>query len=74
MAITPVHPLDSTTEQTDTSHADANANEGLDHGIFKFNFIQGEVMVKATIQPHYIADPILIGSTKYTIDHRLLLR
>ena len=33
----------------DRSYADANANEGLDHGIFKFNFIQREMMVQATI-------------------------
>ena len=36
-------------KSTDTSHADANADEGLDHGIFKFNFIQREMMVQATI-------------------------
>ena len=36
-------------KSTDTSHADAYADEGLDHGIFKFNFIQREMMVQATI-------------------------
>ena len=36
-------------KSTDPSHADAYADEGLDHGIFKFNFIQREMMVQATI-------------------------
>ena len=36
-------------KSTDTSHAYANADEGLDHGIFKFNFIQWEMMVQASI-------------------------
>ncbi len=61
-------------KSTDTSHADANADEGLDHGIFKFNAIEWHVMIEPSIHPQDLGGPVFVGSAKYTIHHKFLLR
>ncbi len=61
-------------KSTDTSHADANANEGLCHGILILDFIERKMTVYSRIKPNYLCNSKFIRSTYNPVYNKPFLR